>query len=68
MCNKPELIEILKPIKRFTKCIIIYGSHSDLNGCFTVLSDIDFLLVYKNDVNPYNISVELQKNLDSKLI
>lgn len=66
---KIELISVLGEITANTKCIIIYGSHSKNAGKeVSPTSDIDFMVIFKNNVNPHIISLKLEKELTKRNI
>ena len=64
---KFELQTVLSKIIAKTKCIIIYGSHSlNFNKEVSPASDIDFIVIFKNNVNSNKVSLELEKELTQK--
>jgi predicted nucleotidyltransferase len=66
---KLELQTVLEKITTKAKCIIIYGSHSiNYNKEVSPSSDIDFMVIYKNDVNQNKVSRELEKELTKRNI
>ena len=66
---KFELQTVLKKIIAKTRCMIIYGSHSiNFNKEVSSASDIDFMLIFKNNVNSNKISLELEKELAKRNI
>ncbi len=61
---KQRVIQILLSIKDYAKIISIYGSYSGTNvGIITPKSDIDFIVIFKNESNPYFISSIIEKEL-----
>ncbi len=61
---KNELKKIIAPITPYTRCVVIYGSQSKkCKKNSTPESDIDFLIIFKNDVNSNKISLELEEEL-----
>lgn len=66
---KFELQTVLSKLIAKTKCIIIYGSHSlNFNKEVSPASDIDFIVIFKNNVNSNKVSLELEKELTQKNI
>ena len=66
---KFELETVLEKIKAKAKCIIIYGSHSThLDKEVSPASDIDFIVIYKNNINSNKVSLELEKELTKRNI
>lgn len=57
-------MSVLGEITANTKCIIIYRSHSKNTGKeISPTSDIDFMVIFKNNANAHIISLNLEKEL-----
>lgn len=63
-----ELHRVLEQIAPQTKCIIIYGSCAGNASSSSPESDVDFIVVYKDSVNPYTYSVFLGKELANRKV
>jgi len=66
MLGKKLLINIVNDIKDSVRSVVIYGSSAQLwDGSFqgnpNDQSDIDFLVIYKREVNPFPISRQIEK-------